>query len=424
MKVLLIGGGGREHALAWKLAQSPLCTQLFMAPGSDGMACLGECLALDPLKPEAVAALAREKSIGLCVVGPEGPLAEGLADVLRAAGVPVFGPGKDGARLEASKDFSKAFMLRHGVATAASRTFEAYAPALDYALTRGFPVVVKADGLAAGKGVTVAAGRAELERALADCFTAKVFGAAGSRALIEDFMAGEEASLLCFCDGRELHPMVAAQDHKRVGDGDSGPNTGGMGAYSPAPVADEAFLRLVRERILDPTLAGFKAEGIDFRGCLYVGLMATPQGPKVVEYNVRFGDPETQVVVPRMDFDLVEVMLACAQGALDASKLKWKAEACACVVLASQGYPGSYPKDREISGLDAAAAVEGALVFHAGTRHKEGKWLTTGGRVLGVSALGSDFRQAITRAYAAAARISFEGMHCRKDIGHRALSRN
>jgi phosphoribosylamine--glycine ligase len=315
-------------------------------------------------------------------------------------------------------------MSRHGVATAEAKSLESYEEALAYALSRGFPVVVKADGLAAGKGVTVAEDRAMLEKALSDCFKEKVFGTAGAKVLIEDFMAGEEASLLCFCDGKSLAPMASAQDHKRVFDNDQGPNTGGMGAYSPAPVLDASTMALVEERILKPTMRGLIADKLDFRGCLYVGLMLTPQGPKVVEYNARFGDPETQVVVPRMDFDLGELMLACAEGRLDASALKWKPGPSACVVLASEGYPASYPKGREIKGLDEAAKVDGVIVFHAGSSQGPSGFVTSGGRVLGVSAQAASLPEALKKAYEATAKISFEGMHYRKDIGKKALSRN
>jgi phosphoribosylamine--glycine ligase len=422
MKILLLGSGGREHALAWKLRQSRLCDELFIAPGSDAMAELGQLAAIDIVNPEAVADFAKNQNIGLCVIGPEAPLVAGVADTLRQAGVPVFGPGAAGARLEASKDFSKAFMLKHGVATAEARTFSKYEDALAFALGRGFPVVVKADGLAAGKGVTVCEGKAQLESALSDCFKAKVFGEAGSKVLVEDFLKGEEASLLCFCDGKTLAPMVGAQDHKRVNDGDLGPNTGGMGAYSPAPVLTESVLAQVKERILDPTMKGLRQDDIDFRGCLYVGLMIGPDGPKVVEYNTRFGDPETQVVLPRMDFDLAEIVLDCAEGLLDASKLKWKDEASACVVLASGGYPGTFEKGKPISGLEEAAKVPATIIFHAGTK-KSGAYVSSGGRVLGVTSSGMGFRQALERAYEAVGKIRFEGMHFRKDIGHRALER-
>jgi phosphoribosylamine--glycine ligase len=346
-----------------------------------------------------------------------------VADEARKAGIPVFGPGRSGARLEASKDFSKQFMLRHGVATARAKTFDNAADAAAYARSLG-QVVVKADGLAAGKGVILPQSEAELVAALDECFVQRSFGAAGDRVLIEEFMPGEELSLLCFCDGKALVPMVGAQDHKRVNDGDQGPNTGGMGAYSPAPVLSDAVLQQVRERILDPTMRGLLADGIDFRGCLYVGLMITPEGPKVVEYNARFGDPETQVVLPRAKFDLAQAMLDCANGALDASSLKWSDDACVCVVLASGGYPGPFAKGKRISGLAELGKAEGVLVFHAGSKKEGGEFVTNGGRVLGVTATGREFKQALERAYSAVAKISFEGMHFRKDIGHRALTRN
>ncbi len=389
------------------------------------MRALGECVVnLEVLDPVLVKDWAVEHGIGLVVIGPEGPLAAGVADALRQAGIPTFGPGKQAARLEASKDFAKQFMARHQVATAAAKSFENRPSALEYALTRGFPVVVKADGLAAGKGVCVATDRGELEAFLDECFETKAFGDAGAKVLIEDFLDGEEASLLCFCDGQRLEPMAAAQDHKRIADGDQGPNTGGMGAYSPAPVLDAAMLAQVRSLILEPTLRGLIAEKLDFRGCLYVGLMINAKGPRVVEYNVRFGDPETQVLVPRMDFDLGEIMLACAEGRLDPTALRWKPGASACVVLASQGYPGAYPKGLAISGLEQAAKAEGVSIFHAGSAEKDGGFVSSGGRVLNVCAVGKDFKEAIARAYKAVDAIRFEGMHFRKDIGHRALTRN
>lgn len=424
LNVLLIGSGGREHALAWKLAQSPRLGTLYAAPGSDGMAALAQRLPLSVDDPAAVLAAARRNAIGLVVIGPEAPLVAGLADVLRDAGIPVFGPGAQGARLEGSKAFSKAFMERHGVATARARSFGAKAPALAYAATLGFPVVVKADGLAAGKGVTVAEDPAQLEGALADCFDAKLFGAAGASVLIEEFMAGEEASLLCLCDGRTLRPLASAQDHKRIFDGDRGPNTGGMGAYSPAPVLDDAMMGQVWERVLTPTLQGLVADGLDFRGCLYVGLMLTTQGPKVVEYNARFGDPETQVVLPRLCGDLMEALLACAEGRLGAEPpLHWSPQACATVVWASAGYPASSDKGRVIRGLDAAAAVPGALLFHSGTGLQDGAFTTQGGRVLAVTGLGNGLDAALKTAYQAGAKIQFDGMQFRRDIGHRALAR-
>jgi phosphoribosylamine--glycine ligase len=424
MNVLLIGGGGREHALAWKLEQSPELKELFLAPGSDGMANLGQRLGLNVDDHAAVVAACKERQIGLVMVGPEGPLAAGIADSLRHAGITVFGPGKLGAQLEASKDVSKQFMVRHGVATAQARSFDNAAAAKVFAQGLGWPVVIKADGLAAGKGVSICEDAAQLDTALSDCFDKKLFGAAGSRVLVEEFMRGEEASLLCFCDGKTLRPMAAAQDHKRVGDGDTGPNTGGMGAYSPAPVLTDAVMAQVWERILTPTLAGLHADGLDFRGCLYVGLMLTEQGPKVVEYNCRFGDPETQVVLPRMGFDLLPVLLACAEGRLaELPPLVWKPEACATVVLASKGYPASAEKGSPISGLDAAAAVPGAIIFHAGSAAMGAGFASNGGRVLNVTGVGLGLRAALDAAYAAMDKIKMPGGHFRRDIGHRALAK-
>jgi phosphoribosylamine--glycine ligase len=411
MNVLLIGSGGREHALAWKLKQSGRLEALYVAPGSDALLTLAKPLAVDVADHAALATACLERGISLVVVGPEGPLAAGVADALRHTGIAVFGPGKAGARLEASKDFAKQFMLKHGVATAMARAFDQRDKARAYAGTLGFPVVVKADGLAGGKGVMV-------------CEDVGLFGAAGAKVLIEEYMAGEEVSLLCFCDGRTLRPMDSAQDHKRVNEGDTGANTGGMGAYSPAPALDAAVLAQVWERILTPTLAGLRSEGLDFRGCLYVGLMITPEGPKVVEYNVRFGDPETQVLVPRMDFDLLEVMAACAEGRLDAlPPLAWKANACAAVVWAAQGYPAASTKGQAIEGLARAAEEPDAVVFHSGTERLGTGWATQGGRILSVTGWGPDLRAALDRAYAAGEKIRFDGMHYRRDIGHRALAR-
>ena len=424
LNVLLIGSGGREHALAWKIKQSPELGQLFLLPGSDGMAALGTRLSVNVDDHAAVLAACKENKVGLVVVGPEGPLAAGIADSLRHGDIAVFGPGKLGAELEASKDRSKQFMERHGVATAQARSFDNAPAAKSFALSLGWPVVVKADGLAAGKGVMIPEDAAQLDAALSDCFDKKLFGKAGSRVLIEEFMPGEEASLLCFCDGKVLRPMAAAQDHKRVGEGDTGPNTGGMGAYSPAPALTDALLNQVWERILAPTLAGLHADGLDFRGCLYVGLMLTAQGPKVVEYNCRFGDPETQVVLPRMDFDLLPVLVACAEGRLaPLPPLVWKKDACATVVLAAKGYPAAPEKGAALSGLDEAGAVPGALIFHAGTAKKDGAWVSAGGRVLNVTGVGSDLKAALDSAYKALDKLNLAGGHFRRDIGHRALVR-
>jgi phosphoribosylamine--glycine ligase len=422
LNVLLIGSGGREHALAWKLKQSPDLGQLFLAPGSDAMGDLGTRLPLNGDDHGAVIAACLSHGVSLVVVGPEGPLAAGIADSLRSAGIDTFGPGKLGAELESSKDFAKSFMLRHGVATAPARAFDNAPAARSFAQGLGFPVVVKADGLAAGKGVSICQDAAELDKALADCFERRVFGAAGSRVLVEAFMAGEEVSLLCFSDGKVLRPMAPAQDHKRVGEGDTGPNTGGMGAYSPAPALSEALMNQVWERILAPTLAGLHTDGLDFRGCLYVGLMLTAQGPKVVEYNCRFGDPETQVVLPRMGFDLLPVLLACAQGRLATlPPLAWKPEACATVVLAAPGYPAAPQRGGALTGVEAAAALPGAQIFHAGTSGAPGHWVSAGGRVLNVTGLGASLGQALAVAYRALDKLNLPGSHYRRDIGQRAL---
>jgi phosphoribosylamine---glycine ligase len=424
MNVLLIGSGGREHALAWKLKQSPRLGDLYVAPGSDALRTLAKPLGVDVEDHAALAVACLEQGISLVVVGPEGPLAAGVADALRRTGIAVFGPGKEGARLEASKDFAKQFMLNHGVATAMARGFEKREEALDYAVSLGFPVVVKADGLAGGKGVMICEDHFSLDKALFDCFDLNVFGTAGSKVLVEEFMAGEEVSLLCFCDGKVLRPMASAQDHKRVGEGDSGPNTGGMGAYSPAPALSEAVLNQVWERILTPTLAGLRSEGLDFRGCLYVGLMITAEGPKVVEYNVRFGDPETQVLVPRMDFDLLEVLAACAEARLAGlPPLDWKRNACAAVVWACKGYPAASTKGQVIEGLPQTGEEDQAVVFHSGTERLGAGWATQGGRILSVTGWGPDLRAALDRAYRAGEKIRFTGMQYRRDIGHRALAR-
>jgi phosphoribosylamine--glycine ligase len=422
LKILLIGSGGREHALAWKLAQSRLCDELYLAPGNPGMANLGTLVPLKARDLEGLKTFALKQAIGLTVVGPEEPLVLGLADALRAEGLEVFGPPAKAAALEGSKDFCKRFLLEHQVPTARAETFDDFARALAYARLRPLPLVLKADGLAAGKGVVVADSYEAVEAALKSMLVDHAFGTASARVLVEDFLDGEEASLLCFCDGASLVPMAGAQDHKRIGDNDSGPNTGGMGAYSPAPVLDAAMLERVQVEVLAPTLAGLKKEGLDYRGCLYVGLMIGKSGPKVVEFNCRFGDPETQAVVPRMDFDLGEVMLACAEGRMGGQELAWKKESAACVVLASAGYPVKAETGKAIHGLEEASA-DGALVFHAGTESLGNHLVTAGGRVLGVTGLGKGLRQALDQAYDAVASIRFEGMQYRKDIGARALKR-
>ncbi|MCG3147459.1 MAG: Phosphoribosylamine--glycine ligase [Verrucomicrobiae bacterium] len=408
MKVLVIGGGGREHALVWKLAQSRHVTKLFCTPGNPGIAHHAECVT-----PADLPAFAAANQIDLTVVGPEVPLCAGIADQFQAKGLRLFGPNKAAARLEGSKAFSKTFMLKHGVPTAPAGIFNNPADARAYVRKNGAPIVVKADGLAAGKGVIVAKTVAEAEQAIADIMEKRVFGEAGAQVVIEECLVGEEASVMAFVDGRSFKIMVPAQDHKRVGDGDTGPNTGGMGAYSPMGVPVDAT------EIFTKTLAGLQAEGIDYRGVLYAGLMLTPAGPKVIEFNCRFGDPETQVVVPRMDFDLVEACLATADGTLDKFTMTWKKEAAVCVVMTAGGYPGSYPRGQVIAGLKEAGKLANVAVFHAGTKQTTAGLVTDGGRVLGVTGLGANISAALERAYAGVKLIQFDGAHYRRDIAAR-----
>ena len=420
INILLLGSGGREHALAVKLAESPRCGELFIAPGNGGTLEVGENVALDENDPEAVADFARETGCGLVVIGPEAPLVVGVADAVRAAGIPCFGPGAAGARMEGSKQFSKELMDRAGIPTAAYGAFTDEESAAAYVREQGAPVVVKADGLAAGKGVVVAATVDEALEAVHECF-AGAFGEAGSTVVVEECLTGPECSLLAFTDGKTVRPMDTSQDHKRALEGDRGPNTGGMGVYSPVPIVTAGELAQMQQVMVD-TVAELAAEGIDYRGCLYGGFMLTPQGPKVLEFNARFGDPETQVILPRLKNDLVEVMLACANQTLDQVELSWRDEWAVSVVLTSAGYPGSYEKGKVITGIDDAAAMEDVTVYHAGTAVNEaGEVVTAGGRVLDVTALGATFEAARNRAYEACEKIDFEGKTLRHDIGLRAL---
>ena len=418
--ILLLGSGGREHALAVKLASSPRCGTLYIAPGNGGTFEVGENVALDENDPAAVADFARESGIGLVVIGPEAPLVVGVADAVREAGIPCFGPGAAGAQVEGSKLFSKELMGRANIPTAAYGSFTDEESALAYVREQGAPLVVKADGLAAGKGVIVATELAQAEEAVHECFSG-TFGDAGSTVVIEEMLTGPECSLLAFTDGKTVRPMATSQDHKRALEGDRGPNTGGMGVYSPVPiVTPEEHAEM--ERIMDATVAELAAEGIDYRGCLYGGFMLTPQGPKVLEFNARFGDPETQVILPRLENDLVEVMLACAEQRLDEIELSWRDEWAVAVVLTSAGYPGSYEKGKVITGIEDAAAMDGVTVYHAGTAVNEaGELVTSGGRVLAVTALGDTFEAARNLAYEACEKIGFEGKTLRHDIGLRAL---
>ena len=419
LDILLLGSGGREHALAVALAKSPRCGALYIAPGNGGTAAVGENVALDAEDPAAVAAFARDHGCGLVVIGPEAPLVAGVADAVREAGIPCFGPGASGARMEGSKKFSKELMERAGVPTAAYASFTDEASALAYVREQGAPLVVKADGLAAGKGVVVATETAQAEEAVRECF-AGAFGAAGATVVIEEMLTGPECSLLAFTDGVTVRPMTTAQDHKRALEGDLGPNTGGMGAYSPVPIVTPEE-HAAMEDVMHRTVAELHAEGIDYRGCLYGGFMLTPSGPKVLEFNARFGDPETQVVLPRLENDLVDVMLACAEGRLADVELSWDDDWAVTVVLTSAGYPGSYEKGKVIRGIEDADAMPGVKVYHAGTAVRDGELVTAGGRVLDVTALGPTFEAARDLAYEACDKIEFEGKTLRRDIGLRAL---
>lgn len=417
--ILLLGSGGREHAIAKKLAASPRCGKLYIAPGNGGTSQEGENISLDENDPTAVAAFAKDHGCGMVVIGPEAPLVVGVADAVREAGIPCFGPGAEGAQMEGSKLFSKQLMGRASVPTAAYGSFTDEQSALDYVNAQGAPLVVKADGLAAGKGVIVAT---ELEQALDavhECFSG-AFGDAGNTVVVEEMLTGPECSLLAFTDGITVRPMATSQDHKRALEGDIGPNTGGMGVYSPVPiVTPEEHETMVA--IMHQTVEQLHREGIDYRGCLYGGFMLTPAGPKVLEFNARFGDPETQVILPRLQNDLVDVMLACAEQRLDEVELSWCDDWAVSVVLTSAGYPGSYEKGKVITGIEDAEALDGVTVYHAGTREQDGQILTNGGRVIDVTALGATFEDARNLAYAACEKIDFEGKTLRHDIGLRAL---
>jgi phosphoribosylamine--glycine ligase len=421
MNILLLGSGGREHALAWKLAASPLLTKLYAAPGNPGMSEEAECVGLDVADHAAVIAFSRDKAIHLVVVGPEAPLVAGISDDLRAAGIRVFGPSKAAAQLEGSKGFTKDLCARFGIPTAAYGRFSELAPAVAYVRERGTPIVIKADGIAAGKGVTVAATIDEAIVALETCLGG-AFGSAGAEVVVEEFLEGEEASFFCLCDGVTALPFGTAQDHKRVGDGDTGPNTGGMGAYSPAPVMTPQMVERTVREIVEPTMRGMTELGAPFAGVLFAGLMITADGPKLIEYNVRFGDPECQVLMLRLKDDLLVLLEAAADGQLSHMSARWYDEAALTVVMAANGYPGTPEKGSEIGGVQAAKAT-GAEIFHAGTALKDGRLVANGGRVLNVTATGKSVREAQARAYEAVGRIDWPGGFCRWDIGWRAVER-
>ena len=422
MRVLVIGSGGREHALVWKIARSPRVSKVFCAPGNAGIARQAACVSIDATDIAALAEFAQGNRVDLTVVGPEAPLVAGICDEFRRRGLRIFGPGKAAAAIEGSKVFAKTLMARHGIPIGAFEVFDDYGRARDYLRAQPPPIVVKADGLAAGKGVTVARSLDEAEAALHAIMVERAFGDAGNQVIIEECLSGQEVSLMVFADGEDLVPMAASQDHKPVFDGDRGPNTGGMGCYSPVPAMGDELYQEALERIMRPTLRAMAAEGCPYSGVLYGGLIITERGLQVLEFNCRFGDPESQPVLPRMTTDLVEMLEAAADGRLDGASCEWSEQAAVCVVMASGGYPGDYEKGKEITGLDEAERMDGVIVFHAATQRDDARWLTNGGRVLGVTGLGDTLRPAIDRAYQGAGAIHFEGAHYRRDIGQKALA--
>jgi len=423
MKVLVIGGGGREHALVWKIAQSSKVRKVYCAPGNAGIAQQAECLSISAEDVKGLTAWAEKEKVDLTVVGPEAPLTMGIVDVFRHRGLRVFGPTQKAAEIEGSKAFTKDLMKKCGIPTGDSETFAEHAAAVHYVKGQGAPLVVKADGLAAGKGVIICRTMEDALSALDLIMVRKAFGAAGGKVVVEEFLEGEEASFLAFTDGETVLPLPTSQDHKAIYDNDQGPNTGGMGAYSPAPVVSEKVHREAMEKVMIPTVRGMAREGRKYRGVLYAGLMIKDEKVKVLEFNARFGDPEAQPLLMRMKGDLVPILEATIDGTLSGRKIELEDRSSVCVVMASGGYPGSYQKGKVISGLEEAAKVRDAFVFHAGTVLKEGKVVTNGGRVLGVTALGNGIQEAIGKVYEAVAKISWEGAYYRRDIGQKALKR-
>ena len=421
MNVLLIGSGGREHAIAWKLTQSKDLTKLYTAPGNPGTSQCGENIPISADNTNELLDFARKNDIGLVVVGPEDPLAAGLVDKFEAAGIKAFGPSGAAAQLEADKAFAKQLMRSSSVSTAEGRTFDRFSDAKAYIASRDEPVVVKAAGLAKGKGVYVCDEPADGILAAEKIMCNKIFGAAGNKIIVEDKLLGEEASILAFVDGRNIYMMESSQDHKAIGDGDTGPNTGGMGAYSPAPVVTDDLMNQITREIVVPVVDGMNRNGSPYKGVLYAGIMITGGGPRVLEFNVRFGDPETQPILARLKSDLLEVLLAVCDGTLDRITLEWDRRPAVCVVMASGGYPGDYEKGKKINGLEKAKKIEDVVVFHAGTKDVNGDIVTNGGRVLGVTALGDTIKQAKQRAYRAVEKIKFDGAYCRHDIADKAI---
>lgn len=421
MKVLIIGGGGREHALAWRLAASPRVTALYALPGNPGIAQVADLVPGDVMKFDAIVKFAKQNAIDLVVIGPEDPLVAGLADRLTAEGIKVFGPTRDAAQIEGDKWFAKELMRQQAVPTAEARSFTDASSAEDFVRARNSPLVIKATGLAKGKGVSVCYRPQDAIEAIDQIMRQRAFGSAGEKVIIEEMLSGPEVSILAFVDHKNIYIMEPAQDHKPVEDGDVGPMTGGMGAYTPTPVVNESLIRQIERDILVPVVDGLVRDGIRYRGILYAGLMLTMNGPKVLEFNCRFGDPETQPLMMRLKSDLAEAMLAVAEGTLDQVELKWDPRPAVCVVATSKGYPGKYPTGLPITGIDDADAMRDVKVFHSGTRMQGGQLVTDGGRVLGVTALGDTTAQAQSRAYEAMKKIHFDGMHYRTDIAHQAL---
>lgn len=418
MKILVVGSGGREHAIIRKLKESPKCEKIYAAPGNGGISYDAECVSIGAMDIEGMVSFAKEKEIDLVFVAPDDPLAAGMVDAFEKEGIMAFGPRANAAVIEASKVFSKDLMKKYGIPTADYAVIDSAEEAVKYIEEKNeYPVVVKADGLALGKGVIIAENFEDAKAAVKTIMEDKVFGASGNKVVIEEFLTGPEVSVLSFTDGKTLYPMVSSKDHKRALDGNKGLNTGGMGTISPNPYYSEDMAKECMEKIFIPTVEAMNAEGRPFKGCLYFGLMLTPKGPKVIEYNSRFGDPETQVVLPRLKTDFVDIIVACCEEKLADINIEWSDEASACVVMASGGYPGSYKKGIEIKGLDENGQVDGAVVYHAGTALKDGNLVTNGGRVLGVTALGKNLDEALDKAYAAVKKIDFENAHYRTDIG-------
>lgn len=425
MRILVVGSGGREHALCWKLAQSPKLEKIFCAPGNVGIANIAECVDIKINEIDRLAKFAKENQINLTVVGPEAPLCDGIVDLFKKENLVIFGPDKSSARLEGSKSFAKMFMMKHGIPTAESQAFTEDFHAINYLkerFSKQVPgIVIKADGLAAGKGVIIAHNLKDATAAVNQCFSG-AFGDAGKKVVIEELLVGEEASILALSDGNTIVPLASSQDHKRAGNRDTGPNTGGMGAYSPAPVVTDSLMKEIDEKVLRRFLKGIQEDKLYFRGIIYAGIMITASGPKVLEFNVRFGDPETQAVLMRLDSDLADVMMKTSMGKLSEVKLEWSKDQSVCVVMASGGYPDAYKKGFPISGIEEAEAT-GAVVFHAGTAMQDGKLVNSGGRVLGVTAKGATIKDAIDNAYKAVNEIYWLECFFRKDIGHRALEK-